>query len=140
MINRQYADSESVFKAILDARLDCVVFPGFAVPPVKHGHSRSLLMSVMYTFLHNVLDMPSAAVPVTLVLPGEDRFEDPRGEKDLFVHYAKLTSADSVGLPVGIQVACLPYQDEQLAGVTRQFEALLPFSHIPLTKVNRAQS
>ena len=136
MINKQFEDSEKFFASLTKERVDCIVMPGFAVPPVKHGHSRSLAYACLYTFLFNVLDMPSAAIPVTLVQTGEDRYDDPEREADLTVKFAKLTSADSVGCPIGIQIGCLPYQDEQLIGIAKQFQRILPFDHIPLAKVN----
>ena len=73
MINEQFADSQKFFDSLTSAKVDCLVMPGFAVPPVKHGHSRSLAFACLYTFLFNILDLPSAAIPVTLVKKGEDR-------------------------------------------------------------------
>lgn len=74
MINKQFADTEKFFAHLNEAKVDCIVLPGFAVPPLKHGHSRSLVYACVYTFLFNVLDMPTAALPVTLVREGEDRY------------------------------------------------------------------
>ena len=73
MINQQFSDSQLFFEAFTSRKLDCIVLPGFAVPPVKHGHSQELACSCLYTFLFNVMDMPTAALPVTLVRSGEER-------------------------------------------------------------------
>ena len=73
MINEQFAETQKFFDIIVEAKLDCIVLPGFAVPAVKHGHSKSLQFACLYTFLMNILDMPTAAIPVTLVEKGEDR-------------------------------------------------------------------
>ena len=43
------------------------------MPAVKHGHSSVLSYACLYTFLFNVLDMPTTAMPVTLVKDGEDQ-------------------------------------------------------------------
>lgn len=67
------------------------------------------------------------------------RFEDHAGPKDSFVKFAKKTSEGSCGMPVGIQVACLPYCDEQLVGISKQIQKVLPFEHVPLAKVNHAK-
>lgn len=72
MINKQFSDSQSFFNELVNAKVDCLILPGFAVPAVKHGHSQQLAYSCLYTFLFNVLDMPTAAIPVTLVEPGEE--------------------------------------------------------------------
>ncbi len=42
----------------------------------------------------------------------------------------------SAGLPVGIQVSCLPYEDEKLCGIGRQFEQMLKYDLIPLKVVS----
>lgn len=72
MINKQFEDSEKFFSIFRESKIDCLVMPGFAVPPVKHGHSRYLLYGAVYTFLLNVLDLPSSAIPVTLVRKDEE--------------------------------------------------------------------
>lgn len=72
MVNKQFEDTEKFFSILRDSKVDCIVLPGFAVPPVKHGHSRALMYACIYTFLLNILDLPSAALPVTLVREGEE--------------------------------------------------------------------
>ena len=47
---------------------------------------------------------------------------------------------DSAGCPIGIQVACLPFADEQLLGICKQLQRMLPFPHMPLAKVNQGKS
>ena len=42
----------------------------------------------------------------------------------------------AAGMPMGIQVSCLPYEDEKLCGIGRQFEQMLKFDKIPLTVVS----
>lgn len=74
VINKQFADTQRFFDIMLEANLDCIVSPGFPVPAVKHGHSSVLSYACLYTFLFNVLDMPTVALPVTLVKEGEEKY------------------------------------------------------------------
>lgn len=136
MINKQMQDSQAFYDLYAKHNIDCIVMPGFAVPAVKHGHSQKLGYTCLYTFLFNVLDMPVAAIPVTLVRKDEETFEDPANSRDQMVRFAKETSLDSQGCPVGIQVVCLPYEDEKLCGIARQMEKAMAFDLLPLSRVN----
>ena len=52
--------------------------------------------------------------------------------KDSFTKAAQKTMEDSAGIPLGIQISTLPYQDEELIGVMKIFEELFPNNLVPL--------
>ena len=121
---------ESFFKGFIDNKFDCIISPGFAVPAVKHGDSRLLAVGALYTFIFNILDMPSCTIPVDLVKKGEDDFKDSIYGADIINRFALNTTKGSEGVPIGIQVSCLPYEDEKLCGISRQFEEAMAFPYL----------
>ena len=62
-------------------KLDFVIAPGFGCQAVKHSLSEHTALAATYTFLWNVLDMPSLAMPVTRVRADEQVYES--AHKDL---------------------------------------------------------
>lgn len=136
-INHQFMDSEMFFKKMTDMKLDCLVSPGFPVPAVKHGDSKTISNYCMYTFLQNLLDLPSVALPVRLVRTGEEGYKDRWIPDDLFEQAGKNTTEGSAGLPIGIQVSCLPYEDEKVCGIAKQLEKIFKFPYLPLERINQ---
>lgn len=72
MVNKQVDDTELFCKYLTSNQLDCIVSPGFPVPAFKHGQSRLLQYSCIYTFLFNVLDLPTFQIPVGVVREEEE--------------------------------------------------------------------
>lgn len=107
------------------------------MPAVKHGDSKTLMYACLYTFIFNVLDMPTTSIPVDLVKQGDEVYLDQNYGKDYIGGFAMKTTADSIGCPIGIQVSCLPYEDEKLIGISKQFEAALKFPYLPLNCANQ---
>jgi fatty acid amide hydrolase len=86
------------FAALLDReRLDALIGPAHAFPAVPHGTALDVVAGQSYTSLYNLLGMPAGVAPVARVEPGEER--GPGG-------------AGSAGLPVAVQAAARPGDDE----------------------------
>lgn len=84
------------FAAMLDREgLDALIGPAHARPAVPHGTAHEVVAGQSYTSLYNLLGMPAGVAPVTTVVPGEDRGD-----------------AGSAGLPVAVQAAARPGDDE----------------------------
>jgi fatty acid amide hydrolase len=47
--------------------LDAIICPGFGSPAVKLGKGCNLTESAIYTYVWNILNVPSGTMPVTLV-------------------------------------------------------------------------
>ena len=73
------------------------------------------------------MDTVTSAVPVTFVRKGEEAYQDPVHGEDTFVKKARECLEGSHGLPVGIQVSTLPFQEEENIGVLKVLEKLLRF-------------
>lgn len=54
------------------------------------------------------------------------------GDEDILVKLAKQTVIGSKGLPVGIQISTLPFEDEKCLGIMKVIEELVGMDHLPL--------
>ena len=82
--------------------------------------------SMMYAMVFNLLKYAAGVVPVTLTRKDEWVYGDD-GHNDVFTAATKKVLEGSEGLPVGVQVATLPFQDELCLRVMRELEGLLQF-------------
>ena len=90
-------------------RLDLVICPNFAMEAPNHEASNEGSLMAAYTYIWNVLGMPVASTPVTTTRPDEQRYES--AYDDDITTLIRRCVADSVGLPVGVQVVGLPFTD-----------------------------
>lgn len=109
------------------ARLDAVIGPATALPAWKHGQSRDLIPSLSYLFLYNLMAMPAGVVPITRTRPDETRYEAPEGQADRLATLAARCVAGSEGLPVAVQVAAPPNDDEVALRVMKMIEEEVQF-------------
>jgi len=117
------AYTNEVFEKIREARLDAIICPGGSLPALPHGLSKDLVLTLSYTILFNVLHMPAGCVPMTTVRAGEEVYEAHiTKHKDKLVQLSKQTMKGSEGLPIGVQVATLPFQDEKCLRVMKILE------------------
>ena len=74
-----------------------------------------------FNYLANLVDAPAGVVPVTKVLKGEDQvYQD--DINDNLTDIIRSDMKDTVGMPLGVQVLGLPYQDEQTLAVMKLIE------------------
>ena len=71
--------------------------------------------------LFNILHLPAGVVPMTLVRDDEQYYED-HLNNDRAVALAKDVCRESAGLPIGIQLAGWPNDDERVLGVMKELE------------------
>jgi len=76
------------------------------------------------------LTFPAGVVPVTTVREEEQTYEAVRG--DVVSEGIAEAVAGSVGLPVGVQIAALPFQDELCLRLMREVEGVIAFKCTPL--------
>ena len=76
--------------------------PPHALPAMPHGAPIDLLPAASYSFLPNLLGWPAGVVAASRVREGEDQQREV--SRDRVLQRARETDADSVGLPVGVQV------------------------------------
>lgn len=59
-------------QSIIDQGLDVIISPAFGLPAVKHGGSKELAFTALYTWMWNVVDFPAGSLPITLVQNDQD--------------------------------------------------------------------
>ena len=111
--------------------LDGIICPGGALPALRHGQFRNLQPSFSYTTLFNLLDWPAGVVPITTVTKDEEGIYDASSNADSYDRVAQKEMEESKGLPIGVQVACLPYRDEMVLRIMKEVETEICFDSAP---------
>lgn len=93
--------------------------PPYPVAAFPHGGSRNFTLGGSYAMFANALQLPAGVVPVTTVREGEG--EDAGGD-GLAGKLARANAVGSTGLPVGVQVIGMPWQDEWVLAAMRAIE------------------
>ena len=116
---------ESIFK---DMQLDAIISPVMPIPPFPHGYFSKIVTSFFYWAIWNFFDYPTAVIPRVHIVSKEDtdseNYKDPNFN-DSITRSVKEVLAGSEGLPCGIQVTTMTYQDERCLGVAKQIDNIL---------------
>ena len=102
---------------------DAVIAPGLGCTPVPVGWAKYSLGSLTYTTAFNFLNFPAGSMPVTKVERKD--LEAPYPIKDPFHWAGKKAMKGTEGLPINVQVASLPWQDEKCLYVMKVLEEAL---------------
>lgn len=124
----------SVLAAMKAAGVDLVLCPAHATPALPHGLSRDFVLAGSPSILWNVVQFPAGVVPVTRVRPSETRRE--RSHDRLEARAAEV-DRQSAGLPVGVQVVGLPWEEDRVLAAMIAIEDVASrspeFPRTPLT-------
>ena len=112
-------------------KLDALISPGLPSPAIKHGESVDLFLSCCYTFFFNLLDFPTGAVPITKLQKGEEEYGDPINH-DKYARKMQESMRESEGMPLGVQITTLPFQEELCLNVMKQVEREIGFHELPI--------
>ena len=136
LADRQKKAREDFFKIWEENRLDGLVTPGFACPAIKLGLGADLGLGIMYSAPFNMLNTPAGVVPVSVVKKGEDVYPKEWSRyNDLVLKRLQESMERSVGMPVGVQVVTLPWEEEKCVGIMMQVEDAVRFRekyHCPI--------
>jgi fatty acid amide hydrolase len=113
---------ETTFSRALDAgAYDLVLCP--AVPLAAPPHDVTLAIPHAFTSatLFNLLGWPAGVVPVTTVRPGER--SDRLRTVDRMKRAARTAQDGSTGLPIGVQIAARPWQEDTVLAAMAAIEA-----------------
>ena len=100
--------------------LDLVVCPSFGIEAPNHGASTQGDLLAAYVFIWNVLGMSAATTPVTVVKQDEQHYESVWN--DDITKVVQKSVVDSLGLPVGVQIVGLPFDEEKILGLAKRIE------------------
>lgn len=121
---------QQFFNTCKRLELDAVICPIYPFPAVPHNMTDSMSVCLVYTAIWNILGCPSGVVPVGLVLPSQTQYQTELN--DFIDSRGKEIMKEAEGLPICIQVASLPWQDEKALGVMKQLEDIYKFHKHPL--------
>lgn len=108
--------------------------PGFGSQACLHGYSEKTSLAAAYTFMWNVLGTTVGSMPVTLCREDEEVYESVHNDE--MTQKLKETAKGSAGLPVGIQIIGLPFEDEKVLGFMKNLENEVKFyKKHPLPKI-----
>lgn len=100
--------------------ISLLLSPPYPIAAFPHGGSRNFTLAGSYAMFANALQLPAGVVPVTTVRDGEG--EDVAGE-GLAGKLARANAQGSTGLPVGVQLIGLPWQDEWVLAAMQAVES-----------------
>jgi fatty acid amide hydrolase len=115
--NELAATFQQEFRA---AGFEAYLCPPHALPAMQHGKPIDLLVAASYAYLANFVGLPAGVVPITRVRAGED------GGRHVAIDKVKRQAAavdrGSAGLPIGVQVAALPWREDLVLALLRALE------------------
>ena len=89
--------------------LDLVLGPTCALPAFPHGATKDLMVGGGHAFLYSALGYPTGVAPVTRVRDDEQNARP--ASRDVVAKAARVCDENSVGLPVGVQIAARPWRE-----------------------------
>ena len=114
--------------------LDALITPGMALPAVRHGEAHSLYLNACYTMLWNLINFPTGVLPITKVKSEETSYSDPnrKYKGDQYDKLANCCLKRAEGLPVGVQISTLPFEEEKCLAIMKQVEDVIGFHELPI--------
>ncbi|MFP6670496.1 MAG: amidase family protein [Pirellulaceae bacterium] len=110
-----------LLKIFREQGFQAAICPPHALPAMPHGAPIDLLPAASYSFLPNLLGWPAGVVAASRVRDGEDQQREP--SRDRVIQRARETEAESVGLPVGVQVLAPAWREDVVLAVMGRLEA-----------------
>eukprot|EP01017_Pseudomicrothorax_dubius_P027165 TRINITY_DN3095_c0_g1_i3.p1 TRINITY_DN3095_c0_g1~~TRINITY_DN3095_c0_g1_i3.p1 ORF type:complete len:617 (+),score=159.16 TRINITY_DN3095_c0_g1_i3:67-1917(+) len=119
-------EQDKFHKVWNDLQLDGLILPGLATPPFQHGKASSLVVTSLYAFITNLLDLPTGVFPMTTVRPGEDIYDNSDCPvNDKIKHDMAAAIRGTENLPVGVQIVTKPFEDEKCLQLMQELETII---------------
>ncbi len=110
-------------KAWKDAGVQAVIWPT-AGPAFPKGVAKDLICLVAPYAVLSIVDCAVCTLPVTKVLPEEQIYKPKTTGRHIAAQMQQVLNG-SAGMPIGVQVATLPFTDELCLRVRRELDAVL---------------
>jgi len=95
-----------------ELQLDFCISPTFVCPAPLSKHVGKLHMAGVYSFPYNYMDLPVGIVPITQENQDDQAKLADYNYSDFLCKLVKKTTAGADGMPIGIQIIGLPYNEE----------------------------
>ncbi|CAG5128430.1 unnamed protein product, partial [Candidula unifasciata] len=116
-------------------QVDVLLCPVLPFAAVRLGNEERFTGCLTYSVLFNLLDFPAGTVPVSTVTAGDIadlKKADKYNVETSLERQIRMPGSSSQNLPVGVQIASLPYQDEMVLRVLRDLEKKTRLIHIKI--------
>ena len=133
-VKEMEAMKDEVLELWKSKNLDAIISPGLALPAVRHGTAHSLYLNACYPLFWNLMNFPTGVLPITKVRSEETQYtnQDRKHKGDKYDLLAGECLKGSAGLPVGIQLSTLPFEDEKCLAIMKEIESGIQFHEYPL--------
>lgn len=121
--NKQSVLTRQFLTSLKEKNIDFLISPGLGTPAIKHHTGGDLIMTGVYTVVYNFLGLPAGSLPITTVRTDEQTYESKFD--DMVTAEAKKCMIDSAGLPVGVQIAAMPFKDEECLALMQHIETIM---------------
>ena len=109
---------------------EAILMPGAVTPAPVIGQGTECEIANTYMFAAPHLTLPTGVVPVTVVREEEQTYQPEKGDSVGKAIAAAVSG--SAGLPIGVQIAALPFRDELCLRLMRDLEGVIAFKCQPL--------
>jgi len=122
-LNKEVKDfTYNVIREWEKADLDAVICPTYPFPPLPLGQTELSTRGVSYTMMYNVLNFPAGVVRMTKQTKQDIEALKDFEIKDKFHAKVKEFTEEGEGLPQGVMVGALRWQDEKCLRVMKAVE------------------
>lgn len=121
--NKQTLLTRNFLRGLKEKNIDFLISPGLGCPAIKHHTGGDMILSSIYTVVYNFLGLPAGTLPVTRVRKDEQTYESKFNDR--MTQAAKECMKDTEGLPVTVQVAAMPYKDEECLALMQHIESIM---------------
>ena len=106
---------EKFYENYRQLNLDCLITPVNPFPALDQGMGDMSAANSFFTMTTNILDLPGGSIPTGL-LKNNSYFSV---HKDSMKNKIEKSVNSSNYMPIGLQLSCLPYEDEKCLGIMK---------------------
>ncbi|KAL4484606.1 hypothetical protein ABPG74_019783 [Tetrahymena malaccensis] len=118
---------QKVISFFQEHKIQAIISPCFSHPAVAHDMFRESTINSIYNLIWNVVNFPSGVVPVTQVRKDEQHYTNSRIKDKFSKLLDQRMRQNTEGMPVGVQITCLPHRDELCLNVMKQLDDQIQF-------------
>lgn len=118
LLEQQKRHKEEILDYLKDHSIDLIICPPYPTPALKHD--TDLSVEGAYAQVFNYLGFPAGVVSLSHVQQGDIHLRKETGDR--VIQVLNETDLESIGLPIGLQVAAPPHQETRILDLMAFFE------------------